>query len=136
MESVIADLEQFKQLSEQSQPPVDQCKSLLTKLKIGLTKLDIPSPREIQQREGVNKAAFLASMHSPNFTLLTLSGEILEVATLWSLRVGDETSFERFVAQLKPFYFDYRYALFLYCVSLSGRCLCLVFCIFVRGCCT
>eukprot|EP01127_Copromyxa_protea_P005519 TRINITY_DN15441_c0_g1_i1.p1 TRINITY_DN15441_c0_g1~~TRINITY_DN15441_c0_g1_i1.p1 ORF type:complete len:264 (-),score=50.27 TRINITY_DN15441_c0_g1_i1:37-828(-) len=96
MDSVVADLEQFRSLSEQSQLNTDQCKPLLTKLKIGLTKLDVPSPRELQNNkgEGVHKATFLAR-------------EILELGTLYSLRVGDEVAFERFVTQLKTFYFDY-----------------------------
>lgn len=62
MEAVLADLEQFKLVAEQSHPPQDQCKSLLTKLKIGLTKLDVPPPREIQPST-VNKAAYLASVY-------------------------------------------------------------------------
>lgn len=42
--------------------------------------------------------------------MLTMAGEILEVASLYSLRIGDEVAFDRFVTQLKTFYFDYRYA--------------------------
>ena len=59
MEAVLADLEQFKLLAEQTHPP-EQCKSLLTKLKIGLTKLDVPSPREMQPG---SKAAYVASVY-------------------------------------------------------------------------
>jgi hypothetical protein len=36
-------------------------------------------------------------------------GEILETATVYSMKIKDEKNFEKFVAQLKPFYFDYKY---------------------------
>jgi hypothetical protein len=75
MEAVLSDLEQFNILFEQSQPALDQCKTLLTKLKIGLTKLDVPTPREIQGGT-VNRPAFLARVYSGLFVSHTKRGDI------------------------------------------------------------
>ena len=35
-------------------------------------------------------------------------GDILEIGVQWSVLKGDIQSFERYMAQLKPYYFDYR----------------------------
>jgi len=37
------------------------------------------------------------------------TGEVLEIGALWSIRVKDISSFERYIAQLKTYYHDYRY---------------------------
>lgn len=37
-----------------------------------------------------------------------LSGDILEIGVQWSVLKGDIESFQRYMAQLKPYYFDYR----------------------------
>ncbi len=42
---------------------------------------------------------------------MTLLGETLELGALWSVRVQDIPSFERYMAQLKTYYHDYRKAL-------------------------
>jgi hypothetical protein len=35
-------------------------------------------------------------------------GEVLELGALWSIEVQELESFERYIAQLKVYYFDYR----------------------------
>jgi len=37
-----------------------------------------------------------------------LARDILELATSYSMKIRDEKNFEKFVAQLKPFYFDFK----------------------------
>lgn len=37
------------------------------------------------------------------------SGDILEIGVQWSVQKGDIESFQRYMAQLKPYYFDYRF---------------------------
>jgi hypothetical protein len=42
--------------------------------------------------------------------ILTLSGDILELSAICSIQMKDEKNFEKFVVQLKPFYFDYGFS--------------------------
>ena len=39
------------------------------------------------------------------------AGETLELGAQWSIKKGDVEAFERYMAQLKVYYFDFRYAL-------------------------
>jgi len=92
-------LQEFTLLVDTPQPSLQAARPFLTKLKIELTKLDVPTPKEIEQTgEGVNRPAYLAR-------------EILELATLYALLTKDEVGFERFINQLKPYYFDYKHLL-------------------------
>jgi len=82
----------FKTLLNQPHPPVAQTNDLLGKLKLAMTKFAFPdqsrSPEEAKQR-------------------LLISREILENAALWSVKQQDIPSFERYIAQLKTYYYDY-----------------------------
>jgi len=90
MESVQTLLKDFNSHSQQS-PTSDETKKLLQKLKLSLIDLNVPSLAQIQK--GNNEAI--------------LYRDVLESFILYSLRNGDEKSFERYYAQIKPFYFDY-----------------------------
>jgi 26S proteasome regulatory subunit N12 len=41
-------------------------------------------------------------------TILFSAGDILEIGAQWSIAVKDIPSFERYMAQLKCYYLDYR----------------------------
>ena len=43
-----------------------------------------------------------------NSVILTV-GDVLEIGVQWSVLVKDIPSFERYMAQLKCYYYDYRY---------------------------
>eukprot|EP00051_Salpingoeca_urceolata_P017593 m.241530 g.241530 ORF g.241530 m.241530 type:complete len:268 (+) comp18999_c0_seq12:1118-1921(+) len=66
---------------------------LLTQLKIALTEggMFIPATDGELPPEGA----------------LVLARDVLEVGAQWSLKMQDVSSFERYIAQLKPYYFDY-----------------------------
>jgi len=69
---------------------LDGCKALLQTLKIVLTKI-----------------GFLPVDDSASHQQLYLAREILELGAQWSIKAKDVTSFERYMAQLKPYYFDF-----------------------------
>ena len=39
------------------------------------------------------------------------SGDVLEIGVQWSVAKKDIPSFERYISQLKCYYFDYRYSI-------------------------
>ena len=43
-----------------------------------------------------------------NFYVLLILGDVLEIGALWSILKKDIPSFERYMAQLKCYYFDYK----------------------------
>eukprot|EP01137_Pigoraptor_chileana_P023457 Opistho-2@89760 len=70
---------------------LDKCGQILAQLKIALLGL-----------------SFLPSDASkPSKQELLLAREVLEVGAQWSIRRKDIPSFERYMAQLKPYYLDY-----------------------------
>jgi len=79
--------EQFKREMEGANVDLNKANSLLSKLKIGITTLSQP---------GVSRE------HA-----LILTREILEYAVLLSVRSKDIPAFERYIAQLKPYYYDF-----------------------------
>lgn len=83
---------EFKKLLNQPNPPVSQANDILAKLKLAMTKF-----------------AFTDQNRSPEETKqqLLISREILENAALWSVKQKDIPSFERYIAQLKTYYYDY-----------------------------
>eukprot|EP01132_Coremiostelium_polycephalum_P005035 gene5035-6265_t len=89
-------LTQFKQLVESpNNLKLDQVKQLLSQLKIGLVvHLSKPGPNDNQPNEKLKRD-------------LTLGREILESLALYSIKIGDINSFEKYFAQLKPYYYDY-----------------------------
>eukprot|EP01113_Clastostelium_recurvatum_P006670 TRINITY_DN1303_c0_g1_i2.p1 TRINITY_DN1303_c0_g1~~TRINITY_DN1303_c0_g1_i2.p1 ORF type:complete len:269 (+),score=81.51 TRINITY_DN1303_c0_g1_i2:37-807(+) len=75
--------EQLRKELEPPQPDINKATGMLNKLKIGMTAL----PDTAQGH--------------------TLARQILEQAVLLSIRAKDLPSFERYIAQLKPYYYDY-----------------------------
>lgn len=74
---------------------LQKCEGYLSKLKIYLTKL-----------------AFLPIMHSAGDISkqeLIVARDVLEIGALYSIETKDNASFERYLAQLKCYYFDYRF---------------------------
>ena len=43
-----------------------------------------------------------------HFYVLLILGDVLEIGALWSILKKDIPSFERYMAQLKCYYFDYK----------------------------
>lgn len=73
---------------------LEKCEGYLSKLKIYLTKL-----------------AFLPILHSAEGVSkqeLIVARDVLEIGALYSIETKDNASFERYLAQLKCYYFDYR----------------------------
>lgn len=71
--------------------------SQLAMLKVMLTERDIlyPQQSDVQQHKDA----------------LVLTREVLEIGALWSIRIQDTSSFDRYWSQLKPFYLDLVHAL-------------------------
>jgi len=69
---------------------LDACATLLAKLKLALTQY-----------------AFLPSGESASKKELLLARETLELGAQWSIKKGDVAAFERYIAQLKVYYFDF-----------------------------
>ncbi len=76
---------------------LEKCEGLLAKLKIYLTKLSfLPI---LSSGEGLSKQE------------LVIARDVLEIGALHSIETKDNASFERYLAQLKCYYFDYRLVL-------------------------
>jgi 26S proteasome regulatory subunit N12 len=104
MAEFAAALHMYEQLkAEWSRPAADleRCRALLQKLKVAMIPLSfMPTPA----------AAGAGSGHGAVQELL-LGRDVLELGVQWSARVGDVQSFERYMAQLKTYYFDLAAAL-------------------------
>jgi len=68
----------------------DQCRDLLKKLKIALMKLSL-----------------VPSAAAPGEKELLIARDVMEVGAQWAIQVQDIDAFERYMAQLKVYYFDY-----------------------------
>ncbi|KAF4523543.1 hypothetical protein B566_EDAN011991, partial [Ephemera danica] len=83
-----------KEWNNQTRSPenLKKCKDLLEKLKIELTNLFfLPTDKSnVSQKE------------------LILARDILEIGVQWSIECKDIPSFERYMAQLKSYYLDYK----------------------------
>ncbi|KAJ1971478.1 regulatory particle non-ATPase [Dimargaris xerosporica] len=78
----------LKQELDKHRANLDQCKQYLTQLKINLAQLS------------------LLDASSANPEALALARDVLEMGAYWSIRAGDISAFERYIAQLNPFYYD------------------------------
>ena len=79
---------------DRSNHDLKKCEALLSKLKIYLTKLaflPIESSNQISKQE------------------LIVARDVLEIGAFYSIETKENLSFERYLAQLKCYYFDYRY---------------------------
>ncbi|XP_017783750.1 PREDICTED: 26S proteasome non-ATPase regulatory subunit 8-like [Nicrophorus vespilloides] len=84
----------YKQLKLEwgtAKPNLSKCEKLLADLKIGLTNLIfLPTSYTVATKEE-----------------LILARDILEIGVQWSIEAKDIPAFERYMAQLKCYYFDY-----------------------------
>lgn len=85
---------EFRQLLNQPNPPVAQTNDVLGKLKLSMTKFAFAEQNKTTEETKQQ---------------LLISREILENAALWSVKQNDIPSFERYIAQLKTYYYDYAY---------------------------
>jgi len=83
----------FRSASSVENPDLKQCQEYLTKLKLNLIHFNLVPP-------------FKTDMNVARKELL-LARETFELAVYLAVRQKDVNAFERYVAQLKPFYFDY-----------------------------
>jgi 26S proteasome regulatory subunit N12 len=72
-------------------PNLQKCGEYLEKLKIAMIEFQFIAPEGEAQDQKI----------------LLLTREVLEIGALWSIRVKDISSFERYIAQLKTYYHDY-----------------------------
>lgn len=87
--------EEFKHQFNKPTPDLVQSKILVDQLKLALLHLSIPLPGSKE-------------LESPQLQKeLLLAREILENAVLLSIKAKDIPAFERYFAQVKPYYFDY-----------------------------
>ncbi|XP_046982289.1 26S proteasome non-ATPase regulatory subunit 8 isoform X1 [Schistocerca americana] len=92
MKEVVSLYQQLKTEWNKKPPNLNKCGELLTKLKVGLTHL-----------------MFLPTSNSTaSQQELLLARDILEIGAQWSIAMKDIPSFERYMAQLKCYYLDYR----------------------------
>jgi len=83
---------EFRTLVQQRHIPTEKCNEILSKLKIAMTKFSFPETILTQEQEKQQ---------------LLLCREILENAALFAIQTKDVLSFERNLAQLKTYYYDY-----------------------------
>ncbi|XP_068173631.1 26S proteasome non-ATPase regulatory subunit 8 [Antennarius striatus] len=73
-------------------PNLNKCGEILSKLKVSLLELNfLPTGRSALTKQQ-----------------LILARDVLEIGALWSILKKDIPSFERYMAQLKCYYFDYK----------------------------
>lgn len=78
-------------------PNLQKCGGLLAQLKISLTLMDfLPTSEAAPSDLGKLKQD------------LAVARDVLEIGALWSVFSKDVPSFERYMAQLKSYYFDYK----------------------------
>uniref|UniRef100_A0A6M2DGL0 26S proteasome non-ATPase regulatory subunit 8 n=1 Tax=Xenopsylla cheopis TaxID=163159 RepID=A0A6M2DGL0_XENCH len=89
---VVALYQQLKTEWAKKTPNLDKCGNLLSQLKVGLTQLMfLPTSNSIASEQE-----------------LLLARDILELGAQYSIAAKDIPSFERYMAQLKCYYFDYK----------------------------
>jgi len=95
MDAVTRILTEFRFQFESSQ--YHSCGTSVAPLKIALTQLGTQPPHFFKTNP----------KNDQELNKVYASREVLEYLTRYSLAVGDEKSFERFMVQLKTYYFDY-----------------------------
>jgi len=76
---------------DQKNPNLNKCGDMLSRLKLSLTQL-----------------AFLPTTESATKPELIIARDVLEIGALYSIAIQAIPSFERYLAQLKCYYFDYQ----------------------------
>jgi 26S proteasome regulatory subunit N12 len=92
VDQILPVFEEFRKACKAKPCNTDLCKSLLTKLKVGIT--------------GFQSFPLGQASNSSQKELL-LAREMFELACLLAVEDDDPNSFERHFAQVKPFYFDF-----------------------------
>ncbi|ELU07645.1 hypothetical protein CAPTEDRAFT_162401 [Capitella teleta] len=92
LKAVIALYQNLSQEWDRKPPNLDKCGDILAKLKVGLTQLTfLPTDESsVSKRE------------------LLVARDILEVGAQWAIAKKDVEAFERYMAQLKCYYLDYK----------------------------
>ncbi|KAI4463895.1 26s proteasome non-atpase regulatory subunit 8 [Holotrichia oblita] len=91
LNEIVALCKQLKSEWSTPKPNLSKCEHLLSELKIGLTTLMfLPTSNAVASKQE-----------------LLLARDILEIGVQWSIEANDIPSFERYMAQLKCYYFDY-----------------------------
>uniref|UniRef100_T1JGC0 26S proteasome non-ATPase regulatory subunit 8 n=1 Tax=Strigamia maritima TaxID=126957 RepID=T1JGC0_STRMM len=92
LKEVVVSYQQLSQEWNKKPPQLDRCGELLDKLKVGLTKLTfLPTSNSVATKQE-----------------LLVARDILEIGAQWSIAIKDIPSFERYMAQLKCYYLDYK----------------------------
>jgi len=92
-DTTLALFEEFQKNYNAQPPNLDKCKSIMNQLKLAILKMNVPLPGALGSDSASRE--------------LLLIREVLEHAVLLSVKLEDIPSFERYFAQLRPFYFDY-----------------------------
>jgi len=85
--------EEFKSIFDQPHS-LERCKDLMEKMKLGMTRFAFPGLESVSMEEEKKK--------------LFLCREIVEYGILLSIKLKDIPSFERYLAQIKTYYYDYQ----------------------------
>jgi len=85
-------LSEFKMHFEQKNPSLELCEKLMEQLKFVAVYFSFPEEQSFDERQ----------------KKLLLAREIIEYGSLMSVKRSDMASFERYIAQLRIFYYDYR----------------------------
>jgi hypothetical protein len=133
LQDTVRMFEEFKVLFNQPNPPLPKCQELFNKLKVrslipksctvklnsvkvAMTSFQYPTTTNTEEQTKqllvcskylYHLFTFWLSFSSFFSTYNTFKGEILEHGVLLSIQTKDIPSFERCVAQLKVYYFDY-----------------------------
>merc|ERR1711971_440409 len=92
LKEIVVMYQSLKREWDKKPPNLDRCGELLTKLKVALTAV-----------------TFLPTDDSsPSKQELLVARDVLEIGALWSIAKRDIPSFERYMAQLKIYYMDYK----------------------------
>lgn len=92
-------------------PNLESCGTILSKLKLKLTQLNfLPAEKDcniekVTGNEPTNKD--IVNLYFKNKEL-TLARDVLELGALYSVASRDIPSFQKYIAQVKAYYFDYK----------------------------
>lgn len=96
-QEVLSNHQLLKKEWSKDRPDLKKCGELLSKLKVSLTEF-----------------SFLPTGTGTSKQELIVARDILEIGAQWSVAIKDIPSFERYIAQLKCYYFDFQYDHLLY----------------------
>ncbi|KAK3608632.1 hypothetical protein CHS0354_042633 [Potamilus streckersoni] len=91
LKEIVIMYQSLKREWDKKPPNLDRCGEILTKLKIALTQV-----------------SFLPTDESSSKQELLVARDILEIGAQWAIAKQDIPAFERYIAQLKCYYMDYK----------------------------